>query len=108
MRVPYRPQEGRRRRPIETENEVLYMKNWKRTLTGLLTALLLTGCASSAQLPDEDLPGLAAVELSGGMVDLGPELVALAAAPALPEEPAPATEEGVLPDIGDPFADDGP
>ncbi len=65
------------------------MKNWKRPLTGLLTALLLTGCASSAQLPDEDLPGLAAVELSGGMVDLGPELVALAAAPALPEGTAP-------------------
>ncbi len=33
---------------------------------------------------------------------------AAAPAPALPEEPAPATEEGVLPDIGDPFADDGP
>ena len=37
-----------------------------------------------------------------------PDPPAAAPAPALPEEPAPATEEGVLPDIGDPFADDGP
>ena len=61
------------------------MKNWKRILPGLLAALLLSGCASTAQQPDEDLPELAAVAVSENVVDLGTELVALSSAPALPE-----------------------